>query len=105
MDLNLDVAALEKKAVEQPDPVRLAVAPKPRSRKAVRAVPPPEDELVEPKGAQRLRQRSRVGKVAVQTWVSEDVRRRLKVLAAQTDVSIEEYLAGAVEELLVRHGA
>jgi hypothetical protein len=114
MKLDLDVAAFEHKAVSQPDPVKTAVEKAQSLPKRVNLVPTPEKKAAL-KPAERIdsgqsltrasRQKSREGKVAVQTWVSEDVRRRLKVLAAQTDVTIEEYLGRAIEELLVQNKA
>jgi hypothetical protein len=117
MKLDLDVAALEQKAVSQPDPVKVAIEKTRPVQKQARLASGPEAKVAEvqsgkliavlgqPQTLRASRQKSREGKVAVQTWVSEDVRRRLKVLAAQTDVTIEEYLASAIDELLSQHKA
>ena len=107
MDLNLDVSTLQSRAVEQPDPVQTAVA---ETRKPLKLAKKVSEEPSSPRRAPATdrepsssRQKSRVGKVSVQTWVPNETRRRLKVLAAQTDVSIEEYLAQAIDEILAQH--
>jgi len=45
-------------------------------------------------------QASRVGKVQVQAWVTEETRRRLKILAVSTDRTIDEILTEAIDALL-----
>lgn len=45
-------------------------------------------------------QASRAGKVQVQTWVSEEKRRALKIAAVQSDRTIEELLNDAIDLIL-----
>jgi hypothetical protein len=45
-------------------------------------------------------QASRAGKVQVQTWVSEEKRRALKMAAVQSDRTIEELLNDAIDLIL-----
>jgi hypothetical protein len=45
-------------------------------------------------------QASRMGKVQIQAWVTEEMRRRLKILAAQTDRTQEELIVTALTEML-----
>jgi hypothetical protein len=109
MDLNLDLAALQSNAIAQPDPVVEAE----KARKKIVQLAPKSKQSTKQESANprarndpaEMRQTGRAGKVAVQTYVSIELRRRLKVLAAQTDVTIEEYLAQAIEKLLTEHKA
>lgn len=108
MNLNLDVEALQGSAVAQPDPV--VEVEKARNPVVHLAPQPPaaKDNAKKSRastGTPETHQKGRAGKVAVQTYVSVETRRRLKVLAAQTDVTIDEYLARAIEELLTRNKA
>lgn len=83
----LDAAAFADAAVAQPDPVHVAtrgsLPPSKRGGSSVKA-----------------RQASRAGKVQVQVWVTEETRRRLKLLAVSSDRTVEQLLAGAITDLL-----
>jgi len=81
----LDVAAFGDAAVLQPDPVRLATG-----RKQAPVIT----------GAT-----SRAGKVQIQGYFSEELRRRLKMLAAQSGRTIEDLLGEAIGDLLTKHRA
>ena len=61
------------------------------------AVPPAPQAA--PSGLVRA-QASRAGKVQVQTWVSEEKRRALKMAAVQSDRTIEELLNDAIDLIL-----
>jgi hypothetical protein len=86
----LDPSAFEVAAVPQPDPVDVATRSKHSGvvRRASTAK------------ATSSQQASRMGKVQVQVWVTEDVRRRLKTLALNSDASVEQLLSGAIDQLL-----
>ncbi|TAN40132.1 MAG: hypothetical protein EPN22_17590 [Nitrospirae bacterium] len=90
--ISLDPAAFADAAIPQPDPVHVATEP--------RRFPAVDGSSRPTKGS---KQGSRVGKVQVQCWVTEDTRRRLKVLAANTGRTVELLLTGAIDDLLARH--
>lgn len=84
----LDAAAFADAAVPQLDPVHVAtrggVAPSKRGGSST----------------MKAQQASRAGKVQVQVWVTEETRRRLKLLAVSSDRTVEQLLAGAIADLL-----
>jgi len=81
----LDAAAFASVAVLQPDPVQSAAGPR-RSPMFTGAAA-----------------RSRAGKVPIQGYYSEDVRRRMKILAAKTGRTVEDLLGEAIHDLLTKH--
>jgi len=101
-ELSLDVSSLQSRAVEQPDPVASAVE---ETRKPAIKLAKPATKREDTAQEARAPQKGRIGKVSVQTWVSRETRRRLRLLAIQTDVTIEEYLAKAIDEILAQHKA
>lgn len=97
-NIELDPEAFATAAIAQPDPVRVATS--------ISALAPPPARLAPKERAARrvaFTQASRTGKVQVQAWVSEDTRRRLKVVAATTGGTVEQLLTGAIDDLLKRH--
>ncbi len=80
----LDAAAFADAAVPQPDPVHVATRGEGKGRRTPAKSP----------------QASRAGKVQVQVWVAEETRRRLKLLAVSSDRTVEELLAGAINDLI-----
>lgn len=83
--LAVDASAFEAAAVPNPDPVAVAVAKRP-------AAPTPAPE---PKTS------SRAGKVQVQAWVPAELRRELKILAANTDTTIEDLITRGIKLVLL----
>lgn len=92
-----DLDAQAFTVVPQPDPVKTAVSPgKPKDvasplpkrskRQVTSAATPP----------------SRVGKVQIVAWTTEDVRARLKALAAIKKRSVDEILNAAIADILKR---
>ena len=124
----LDLHAFEEAAVPQVDPVRAALARKPEIAGAttpVAAIPtaaqfsiaaptPPAPQKPaatlapdapvqqQPKVLPASNQASRAGKVQVQTWVSEEVRKQLKILAVNSGTTVEALLNTVIVELLAR---
>jgi hypothetical protein len=84
----LNTAALAAAAVEQPDPVQVATA---ANRRAA-----PSPAATAGKG-------SRTGKVQIQGYFPEETRRRLKMLAAQHDRTLEDLLSEAIADLFKKH--
>ena len=112
------------------DPPRLAVVPEQRPVPVQQEVPRPAPTPVSPRAEERpltsapvesppsataatlpqtppppgtasgRAQASRAGKVQVQTWVSEEKRRALKIAAVQSDRTIEELLNDAIDLIL-----
>jgi len=83
---SLDMAALTSAALPQPDPVRLAVAP--RAGKEEHA---------------KSGQVSRANKVQIQGYFPDSTRRELKALAATQGRTVEDLLTEAIADLLVKH--
>jgi hypothetical protein len=81
-----DTAALAAAAVAQPDPVQQAIA-KPVAEPPKRA------------GG------SRADRVQIQGYFPEETRRRLKMLAARTDRTVEDLLGEALADLLAKHAS
>lgn len=96
MDLGLDLSALQSHAVEQPDPV--VEAERARSSAVVKLAIEPQKK----KSAPEERKKSRAGRVPVQAYIEPEKRRALKVLAAQTDGTIEDFLARAIDQILAQ---
>ncbi len=82
----LDTAALAAAAVQQPDPVQLAVA-KPVAERPKRA------------GGSRL------GRVPIGGHFPEETRRQLKMLAVRQDRTVEDLLSEAIADVLTKHSA
>ena len=53
----------------------------------------------------RSSQASRIGKVPLTVWVSEDIRYRLRAIALSRRMTNEELLTGVIEDLLKKHKA
>jgi hypothetical protein len=110
--MSLDAAAFAGVAVPQPDPVQAAVAkvtppttpPVPKAASA-RESPPLRAARATKSESRANAQKSRVGRVPVQTWIPEEKRRSLKVLSAKTGISVEDYLENCIDDLLKRHPA
>lgn len=94
---DLNPEAFMGKAVPQPDPVTLATAakvsaptvapaPKGKGKRAKADATPP----------------SRVGKVQIVAWATEETRAKLKAMAALKRRSVDEILNAAIAEILKR---
>jgi hypothetical protein len=89
-DLNPD--AFAGKTVPQPDPVKVATAP---------AAPRPSvSSSPKKKGRADATPPSRVGKVQIVAWTTEETRAKLKAMAALKRRSVDDILNAAIDDIL-----
>lgn len=93
----MNVAAFEQAASMPADPVAVVTA-----SRGVTSAQMPESPQRAPR-EEGTRQASRRGKVQVVTWVPEETRRRLKLLAIGQGRTVEEVLATAIDDILASH--
>lgn len=93
---DLDTDAFTRLAVPQPDPVKVATTPKEATPKEVSA----STKKGKRSSATGVTPPSRVGKVQIVAWTTEDVRAQLKALAALQKRSVDEILNAAIAAIL-----
>lgn len=94
---DLDPDAFANLAVPQPDPVKAATTPK-DPPPAVAPVPSPPRKGR--RGTSAATPPSRLGKVQIVAWTSEDTRAKLKAFAAMKRRSVDDLLNTAILDLL-----
>lgn len=106
--VELDPNAFAAAAIPQANPVDQLVAagsPKPSPKIQPRVPPKALKVKAGAEEAKGSRQASRIGKVQVQTWVAEDQRVELHVVAARQRRSVEDLLREAIEGLIKKYSA
>jgi hypothetical protein len=103
--VELDPAEFASAAVPQPNPVDQLVSKStpPAPTLPVRKAPRRKERAERESGTTLSRQASRIGKVAVQTWVEEDLRVELRVVAARQRTTVEDLLREGIVAMVKKY--